>query len=234
MSDKNYQNYWDLNIKKWGELYFNKNLHKEDVNANFIIKLFYQKFVFPIERSVMQQRYELTIKFLNSFKKEENLIINDIGCGTGLFSNILISKGYKVNAIDFSNTALESTEKYVSANNPDKIQNLQTLKLNVVNDKLPKCDYSLCMGVLPYVKKNELSNCFQNISSFKDSMLLNWVDSSNLNNKIRMVFRFLNVRNLNFQNEKILNEIYSKLNLSIVENLKSGTGYLHILKKSSF
>ena len=228
MSDKNYQNYWDLNIKKWGELYFNKNLHKEDVNANFIIKLFYQKFVFPIERSVMQQRYELTIKFLNSFKKEENLIINDIGCGTGLFSNILISKGYKVNAIDFSNTALESTEKYVSANNPDKIQNLQTLKLNVVNDKLPKCDYSLCMGVLPYVKKNELSN------SFKDSMLLNWVDSSNLNNKIRMVFRFLNVRNLNFQNEKILNEIYSKLNLSIVENLKSGTGYLHILKKSSF
>ena len=65
-------------------------------------------------------------------------------------------------------------------------------------------------------------------------MLLNWVDSSNLNNKIRMVFRFLNVRNLNFQNEKILNEIYSKLNLSIVENLKSGTGYLHILKKSSF
>ena len=156
MSDKNYQNYWDLNIKKWGELYFNKNLHKEDVNANFIIKLFYQKFVFPIERSVMQQRYELTIKFLNSFKKEENLIINDIGCGTGLFSNILISKGYKVNAIDFSNTALESTEKYVSANNPDKIQNLQTLKLNVVNDKLPKCDYSLCMGVLPYVKKKRV------------------------------------------------------------------------------
>ncbi len=234
MSDKNYQNYWDLNIKKWGELYFNKNLHKEDVNANFIIKLFYQKFVFPIERSVMQQRYELTIKFLNSFKKEENLIINDIGCGTGLFSNILISKGYKVNAIDFSNTALESTEKYVSANNPEKIKNLQTLKLNVVNDKLPKCDYSLCMGVLPYVKKNELSNFFQNISSFKESILLNWVDSSNLNNKIRMVFRFLNVRNLNFQNEKILNEIYSKLNLSMVENFKSGTGYLHILKKSSF
>ena len=69
----------------------------------------------------MQQRYELTIKFLNSLKKEE-LIINDIGCGTGLFSNILISKGYKVNAIDFSNTALEATKKYVSTNSPEKIK----------------------------------------------------------------------------------------------------------------
>ena len=38
MSDKNYLNYWDLNIKKWGDLYFNKNLHKVDGNANFITK----------------------------------------------------------------------------------------------------------------------------------------------------------------------------------------------------
>ena len=233
MSDKNYLNYWDLNIKKWGDLYFNKNLHKEDVNANFITKIFYQKFIFPIERSVMQQRYELTIKFLNSFKKKEGLIINDIGCGTGLFSNILISKGYKVNAIDFSDTALEATEKYVSTNNPDKIKNLQTLKLDVISDKLPSCDYSLCMGVLPYIKKNELRDCFKNINSFKESILLNWVDSSNFNNKVRIVFKFLNVRNLNFQNRQVLKEIYSSLDLSLVENIKSGTGYLHILKKSS-
>lgn len=233
MSDKSYHNYWDLNIKKWGDLYFNKNLHKEDVDANFITRIFYQKFIFPIERSVMQQRYELTIKYLNSFKKKDGLIINDIGCGTGLFSNILISKGYNVNAIDFSDTALDATKNYISVNNPNKIKNLKTIKLNIISDKLPDCDYSLCMGVLPYVKKNELIDCFKNINSFKESVLLNWVDSSNFNNKVRMIFKFLNVRNLNFQNTKILNEIYAKLNLSLVENIKSGTGYLHILKRTS-
>ena len=67
MSEKNYVNYWDLNIKKWGELYFNKNLHEEDVDANLITKIFYRKIIFPLERKVMQQRYELTIKFINTF-----------------------------------------------------------------------------------------------------------------------------------------------------------------------
>jgi 2-polyprenyl-3-methyl-5-hydroxy-6-metoxy-1,4-benzoquinol methylase len=231
MSDKNYINYWDLNIKKWGELYFNKNLHKEDVNANFITKKFYQKFIFPLERSVMQQRYELTIEFINSFNKGEALFVNDIGCGTGLFSNILITKNFNVNSIDFSKTALEATLDYVKSNNEEKLNNHKTFNLNAIDQKLPESDHSICMGVLPYIKEKQLDSFFNNICTFKRTMLINWVDEKNLNNKIRKLFKFLNVRNLNFQSSELLAKIYKKNNCTLVKNIKSGTGFLHIIKK---
>lgn len=233
MSEKNYVNYWDLNIKKWGELYFNKNLHEEDVDANLITKIFYRKIIFPLERKVMQQRYELTIKFIDTFLDDPNLIVNDIGCGTGLFTNILLSKGYRVNSIDFSKTAIETTLKYIKENSPDKIQNLQTFKLNAVSEKLPKSDHTICMGVLPYIKKDELNQFFNNINTFEKTMLINWVNSNNFNNIIRNFLSFLNVRNLNFQNQSSLLKIYDKINCHLKSNTKSGTGFLHVLERSS-
>ncbi len=231
MSDKKYINYWDLNIRKWGELYFNKNLHKEDVNANLITKLFYRKFIFPLERSVMQQRYELTIEFINTFNKDESLVVNDIGCGTGLFSNILLTKNFTVNSIDFSKTALDATLEYIKNNNDISTIKHKTFNLNAINHKLPESDHAICMGVLPYIERNQLESFFNNICSFKKTMLINWVDSQNFNNKIRKIFKFLNVRNLNFQSTELLIELYKKNNCSLIKNIKSGTGFLHIIKK---
>ena len=138
-----------------------------------------------------------------------------------------------MNSIDFSKTAIETTLKYIKENSPDKIQNLQTFKLNAVSEKLPKSDHTICMGVLPYIKKDELNQFFNNINTFEKTMLINWVNSNNFNNIIRNFLSFLNVRNLNFQNQSSLLKIYDKINCHLKSNTKSGTGFLHVLERSS-
>lgn len=224
----NYLSYWDENIEKWGELYLEQSHAFEDFNAPRWLNWVYKKTIYKLEARLMKHRYAITMKFISDYVKP-GMRFNDIGCGTGVFTIAALQRGALVNAIDFSEKALEITQQRILKHVPDFIENAKFYHLDAAQEPLPKAEISIAMGVTPYI--SDLASFYKNILTNTDTFYCLLTDSENLMNKLRGKLPFLNVRRLIFYNRAQVNELINLYHFKLLSRTKFATGFIDLYQK---
>lgn len=223
-----YKNYWDYNIGRWSDLYLNISHGHEDLKGSRLLKYIYNHTLIHYEAHLMKERFKLTQKFLTGALNKD-MILNDIGCGTGIFSVQALNHGAKVNAIDISEVSLDITKKNIQTHASKCQSHVNYFLLDAQLDKLPHSDISLCVGVAPYIINFEsfLGNILRNTTT----VFFQYVDAKHFINKIRQHFKFLNVRNLTFHDDILINKICEDNKFVIQSCSNFGTGKILIMSK---
>jgi len=82
-----------------------------------------------------------TVDWILSHTNNENLNILDLGCGPGLYSEILAQKGHQVTGIDFSKNSVEYATREAKRKNLD----IRYLNEDYTKLDLPECEFDLVM-----------------------------------------------------------------------------------------
>ena len=83
MKKKQPKDYWDKNIERWGQFYLEESHLGEEFYSSKFVSFIYRIFVVPIESRLMEQRFKLTMDFVENFSKP-GITFADVGCGTGI------------------------------------------------------------------------------------------------------------------------------------------------------
>jgi 2-polyprenyl-3-methyl-5-hydroxy-6-metoxy-1,4-benzoquinol methylase len=118
------------------------------------VKKFYNSIKFPGEYTKQQLSNPRTIhdnlylRFINKYIKENQTIV-DIGCGTGLITNILAENhNCYFTALDFS----DSIEVGKSYSEKHRLRNINWIKDNILTYKFQhQFDVVICQGVLHHI-----------------------------------------------------------------------------------
>ena len=78
MMNIKHQEYWEKNIKGFSGFYDKGS--EENISGSVLLKSFYKTVVFPIEKSLMKKRFQMTLDFIQRNVKEGK-VVADIGCG---------------------------------------------------------------------------------------------------------------------------------------------------------
>ena len=117
-----------------------------------------------------QKESDFIISLIKQHSQKKNLLILDIGCGTGIHAHYLAEKGYQVTGIDFS----EEMIKIAQENKNDKTEFYVADATNFNLDK--KFDIVLSLfHVVSYQSTNkDISNVFINVSKHlkKDGLFI--------------------------------------------------------------
>ena len=122
------------------------------------VKTFYSKLNFPGEYTTEQVEFHLPdtvnnyINILYSSINDGDSII-DLGCGSGLITNIIASKykKSKITAVDFC----DSIEYAKSFSKETKIKNVSYSKKDILKLNNKKYDVVMCIGVLHHIPEFE-------------------------------------------------------------------------------
>jgi predicted RNA methylase len=225
LTPEKYRSYWESNISKWGELYLDISHGHESLWGPKWFTSAYRSTIGRLERKLMAQRYARTIEFLDAHVKP-GVVFSDVGCGTGIFVIEALRRGATVNAIDFTASALKITRENVEKNCPGGQVNY--FQMDVQEQKLPKSDVLLAMGVTPY---------FSDLSAFLDNALPStraifclYIDPSHWANRLRSALPFLNVRGLRYFGRGDVDKLYAKHGWTLVERKQFATGYIDFAK----
>ncbi|MDE2166812.1 MAG: 50S ribosomal protein L11 methyltransferase [Alphaproteobacteria bacterium] len=221
----NYRDYWEANIDKWGDYYFDISHGQEELSGPRWCSQLYRRIIGKLERKLMVDRYRRTIAFLDAHIKP-GVIFSDVGCGTGIFVVEALRRGAIVNAIDFAQSALEITQDRVNKYASTGV--VTYYPLDVRQQALPRSDVTLAMGLAPYVA--ELEPFFANVLANTKLMYCLYVDPSHWANRIRTLLPALNVRHLQFHRPHDVDLLYARHNWQLIERQKFATGYLDLAK----
>ncbi len=225
MMENRIHDYWEKNIGNWAEFY-DKN-SEENIAAPRWLKPIYRKFIFPIERDVTRKRFELVKNYvLKNFKAGDKVV--DLGCGSGIFTELLLNEGAEVIACDFAETALAMTKKRIQ---PQNQQKLSLQKVNIMDQAIPKAKLCICVGVVPYLYSIE--KFLQHTLPHVDSLWFNFLDKTNNYNRIRRGLPFLNVRYYYYHDPKKIEKICNELGFKVVQKDDLGTGLAFEVQRSS-
>lgn len=218
---KDYRAYWNENVDKWGELYLQISHGHETLDAPGWFSKLYRATVGRIEGRLMQQRYAITMRFI-----EENVrsgaVFADVGCGTGIFTVAALRRGAVVRAIDFSESSLRITRENVARHAAGEVSYLQ---LDPQTAAVPASDIALAMGVTPYVR--DLGAFLGNILPHTRQLFFcQYTDPARFSNRIRTLFPALNVRNLIFHSPPEVDRIYAKLRWRVKQRERFATGFI--------
>lgn len=111
----------------------------EEINKNYYEKwgIFYEEYQSYFRNSILLNQWKRNIEKItkvlnNSFNNQEKFVL-DFGCGTGLFTILLLKMGFNVIAIDLSPTMISQAKKKVMAL-PNKFQERVTFICGGIND----------------------------------------------------------------------------------------------------
>lgn len=219
-----YKSYWDQNIDKWGELYLEMSHGEERLHAPNWLSNLYQVSVGRLERKLMSERYNRTVRFLDSYL-QPGVRVSDIGCGTGIFVVQAAKRAARVNAIDFSTQALEITKRRVTEHSPSA--SVDYYQLDVQTQSLPESDVAIAMGVAPYI--SDLPAFLANILPTTKLFCCLYVDPDHWANRVRTALPLLNVRKLQFHSRKQVDAIYRQYGWQILSRTNFATGYIDVV-----
>jgi cyclopropane fatty-acyl-phospholipid synthase-like methyltransferase len=224
MRDKrDYREYWDRNIDKWGELYLHMSHGQEELAGPTWFASLYSSTIGHLERRLMAERYIRTVTFIDMHVKP-GTVLSDLGCGTGLFVVEALRRGAVVNAIDFSSSAIEITQRNVATYCPDGKVNFQCL--DVQADELPPSDVTLAMGLTPYL--NDLAAFMDRALPRTRMLFCLFVDPKHWANRIRWACPLLNVRGLQAYEKGDVDRLYARHGWKLRERQAFGTGYIDL------
>jgi SAM-dependent methyltransferase len=227
-----YRNYWEVNIVSWGEYYLDISHGHEKLNGPDWFVWLYTKTISQIERKLMKKRYCLTIEFLDEFvTSDENFL--DLGCGTGIFTTYALGLGANVTAVDFTEAAIIETQRRINEVFPQSksiSNNFTLIKADINSESFLHHNTCLLVGVLPYIE--DARRIFSEVLAKQDTSLIQYIDSTNLFNRLRKKFHFLNVRKLQMLSTSQVDTWSHEFGLKVLRRTRIGTGYLDILVKN--
>lgn len=224
MKNKNfYFDYWNKNILKWSNHYIKLSKKNEEIfTRNVFLKLFYNLLIYKLERKATLKRLKIAKTFLSINQSKEKKL-NDIGAGNGFVTKNYLNKYKSVNLIDFSNEAVNYLKTIK--------KNSKVYKIDIIKEKLVHANVSICLGVIPYIEKKYQKKVLKNIINHSDKILIHYLDSDSIFNKIRNILKFLNVRKVNFIEKEFLDKFYKINKILLEERIYFGTGFCDILNK---
>lgn len=217
------QEYWNQNIDKWADLYLEISHTEEEIRGNRITKLLYRRFITPYESRLMKDRFRLTMDFIDSHVSEST-VVNDIGCGNGIFTVECLRRGASVNAIDFANSALLLTKDRVESLVPESAPRVKYFEIDVSKNVLPKADLSLAVGVTPYL--DQIEKFLSNVMTTSAISFVHYLDPFHWANIVRRILPFLNVRRLNCFAPKTIDANYTGFQWKLNERRRFASGYI--------
>jgi SAM-dependent methyltransferase len=223
-----YRSYWETNIDRWGDYYLEISHGHEVLNGPAWLASLYRWTIGPIERRLMAERYARTIAFLDRYAKPET-IVSDLGCGTGIFVVEALRRGAKVNAIDFTQAAIDTTRANVARHSPQG--EVSFLVADVTTDPLPRSDVSLAMGITPYIRA--LDAFLGNVLPSTRVLCCLYVDPQRWQNRLRIQVPQLNVRDLQFHDRADVDRQYARFGWRLVERRDFATGYIDLAEAGS-
>lgn len=225
-SNESYKAYWDRNIDNWSELYLDISHGHETYDRPAWFTRAYHATIGKHERRLMAQRYALTLDFIDK-NVTPGSVLSDLGCGTGIFTVEALRRGASVNAIDFSDSSLRTTERTVAKHFPEgKVVYQQA---NVQTDTLPTSDVTLAMGLAPYL--SDIGAFLDRALPATKTMLCLYMDPDHWANRLRSTLPFLNVRELQFADKSEVDRHYARHGWTLVERKPFATGYVDLARK---
>jgi SAM-dependent methyltransferase len=224
-SSESYKSYWDRNIDSWSDLYLDISHGHETYDRPAWFTRAYHSTIGKHERRLMAQRYALTLDFIDKYVTPGS-VLSDLGCGTGIFTVEALRRGASVNAIDFSDSSLRTTQRTVEKHIPEgKVVYQQA---NVQTDALPNSDVTLAMGLAPYL--SDIGAFLDRALPATKTMLCLYMDPNHWANRIRSTIPFLNVRELQFAEKSEVDRHYARLGFNLIQRQPFATGYVDLVK----
>ena len=99
---------------------------------------------------------------------------------------------------------------------------------DITKTELPKSHLVLVIGVTPYLTSLDL---IPRICANTNFVIFHYLSSSNIFNKIRLYFSFLNVREINTFKKKLVEELFNDANFIRTQRKQIGTGFIEIYSR---
>jgi SAM-dependent methyltransferase len=212
------RDYWEKNIGRFSGFYDKQS--EEKILAPGWLSFFYKKLLFPIEKKFMYDRYRMVSEYI-----EENvhpgMTVADIGCGSGIFVKMMVAKGAKVYALDYTQAALDLVKQSLTE---EEIDSVEMVLLDIAEQSIPSVDLALSIGVLTYIE--DADQYFNNILPFTKKFLFNYLDSGNPLNMLRKVLKLLDVRRLTYHDPHTIRQHLAKRNFDVDRIQRLATGFM--------
>lgn len=218
------QDYWDKNIEKWAEKYLDISHGHETFDRPSWFTAAYNATIGRLERRLMKERYRRTIAFLDRYVKP-GVVFSDLGCGTGIFVVEAAKRGAVVNAVDFSESALNATRKTVGMYAPDA--KVTFIQADVQAGELPRSDVTLAMGVTPYL--TDIEAFISNALPKTKVMCCQFTDPHNWASRVRRVVPMLDVRSLQCYSREEVDAAYRQSGGVKCEREKFASGFIDVV-----
>ncbi len=209
------QDYWEQNVKKYSEFY-DKTSEERIATPNWLAPI-YRKTIFPFERKVTRDRYEMVKDFIVTQLQDGEHIV-DLGCGGGIFTELLAEVGMRVSAFDFADSAIQMTKARV-AKHASKVN---VGKLNAMTEDIPKSDACICVGLFPYIEN--LDQLFSHVLPNTKKIWFNFLNDRSPSNLLRQAFPILNARYYYYHSPKQVRGWLANYGFVTVSETKLGTG----------
>lgn len=222
----NYRDYWEHNVDAWGEYYLDISHGHESLHGPKWLSALYRPTIGRLERRLMTERYARTIQFLDHYVKS-GTVVSDLGCGTGVFVIEALKRGAKVNAVDFTQSALATTKKSVEKYFPKG--EVSYHQLDIQEMAPPASDITLAQGLTPYI--SDLPAFMKNALSKTGVLFCLYADPDHWANKLRRSLPFLDVRRLRYHSRESVDALYKTHGWSLIERRDFATGYLDLASR---
>lgn len=224
MKNLSSQEYWEKNIEGFSGFY--EKCSQELIQAPPILTSVYKALVFPLEKKVMERRFEMVSAFITN-NVRPGIHAADIGCGGGVYTQQMAARGAQVHAFDFANAAIELTKQRLS---PDESKNVVFMQMDIMSQSIPTVDVAICIGVVPYIDR--IDRFLDNVLPHTNLFLFNFLDANSWINSLRHKLTILDVRGYSYYSKE---EICRKLEARGFETLcmeKLGTGFMVHAKRT--
>ena len=224
-NNKGNQQYWEENIEGFSGLY--NTISEENIHRVSWFTWLYKKTMFPIEKKYMMIRHKTVSDYIDKNAKP-GMKVADIGCGSGVYTKIMLSKGTFVYGLDYTQRAVSLTEKNIKSENSE---NYEIRVFDITKSKIPEVDIAISIGVLPYI--NNLDTYLDNVLPYTGSFLLNFLDLNHPLNRINKLIPFFDVRNYNYHKLRDIKKGIAGHGFSIVRQTKLATGFIIECKRKN-
>lgn len=215
--------YWEKNIGKFSNFYTKNS--DEDLKNKGIFSLIYKCIGFPIERKYMKVRYNIVQSFIFEMINKDT-VVADVGCGCGIFTEMALSLGAKVYALDFAQNALKLTKQRNSMHDANAL----TLRLfDLIDEAVPKVDVILAIGILPYIESIDIF--LRNTLPSTNIIMFNFLNASNPLNKLRRKLPFLDVRGYHYHSLQMISKKMAEFGFCTINRIKLATGTVLVAKR---
>jgi 2-polyprenyl-3-methyl-5-hydroxy-6-metoxy-1,4-benzoquinol methylase len=129
---------------------------------------------------------EKTVEWILKQTNKKHLNILDLGCGPGLYTELIAKKGHKVTGVDFSNHSIE----YARNEAKKKNLNIEYIQANYLNLDLEENKYDLAIqiftdfGVLQPNERDILLRSIKNVLKPEGVFIFDVLNDNNIESKL--------------------------------------------------
>ncbi len=218
MKNLSSQEYWEKNIKGFSGFY--EKCSQELIQASPMFTTVYKALVFPLEKKVMERRFEMVSAFIAK-NVCPGIRAADIGCGGGVYTQQMAARGAQVHASDFANAAIQLTKERLSV---DESKNVVFIQMDIMSQPIVTVDVAISIGVVPYIDR--IDQFFDNILPYTNLFLFNFLDKNSWINSLRHTLKVLDVRGYSYYSKEEIDKKLEARGFEVLRMEKLGTGFM--------